>query len=49
MIRWFVFAVFVFAAPTAWGQQTIVSSCGTKSYTAGSTANETQDTNGQTC
>ena len=32
----------------AWSN-TVVATCGTASYTAGQTANETQNTNGQTC
>jgi hypothetical protein len=43
----FVLAL-VFVTP-AWSQQTVVATCGTASYTAGTSANETQNTNGQTC
>ena len=46
-----VLALALLAAFPAQAQQTVVSSCGSPSsqYTAGSTANETQDTNGNTC
>ena len=38
-----------YGVPRAYAQQTVVATCGTASYTAGSSANETQNTNGQTC
>ena len=48
-MRWLVLAVLAVVAWPAAAQQTVVTTCGTASYTAGSTANETQDVNGQTC
>ena len=47
-MKWIVLLAFMVASP-AWGQQTVVATCGTASYTAGTSANETQNTNGQTC
>jgi hypothetical protein len=47
MIRLVLFLLLL-AAPAS-AQQTVVSTCGTAHYTAGTTSNETQDTNGQTC
>ena len=43
------FALALAFVTPAFAQQTVVTSCGTANYTAGSTANQTQDTNGQTC
>jgi hypothetical protein len=48
-MKWLVLAVLAVLASPAWSQQTVVATCGTAAYTAGSTANQTQDTNGQTC
>ena len=47
-MRWLILAVLAVLAWPAWSN-TVVATCGTASYTAGQTANETQNTNGQTC
>ena len=47
MMRWLILVALL--ATPAWGQQTVVATCGTANYAAGTTSNETQDTNGQTC
>ena len=48
MMRWLALLLLLLPAP-AFAQATVVTSCGTASYTAGTPHNVTIDTNGQSC
>ena len=49
MMRWLALLALLLAPSLAHAQATVVSSCGSVTYTAGTPHNVTIDTNGQSC